>query len=211
MLTIHHLSISQSDRVVWLCEELAIPYVLKRYQRDTETRLAPPEYKALTPFGTAPVITDGALVLGESGAILEYLAQTYGDGRLIIAPGQPGYADFLYWFHFANGSFMPAALIESIARRVEGGPALMAGLRARVDRAYDMAEARLAAVPYFAGAEFTIADIMMLFPMTTMRVFAKRDLTPYPNIRAYLQRSVERPAYQAAMRKADPDFNVPIE
>ena len=112
MLTVHHLGISQSERAVWLCEELGIPYELKLYERDPVTRLAPPSYKAVSPFGTAPVITDGETVLGESAAILEYLIETHGGGRLALHPGDKGYADYLFWFHFANGSFMPAALAD---------------------------------------------------------------------------------------------------
>lgn len=210
MLTVHHLGISQSDRIVWLCEELDIPYDLKRYDRDAKTRLAPDDYKALTPFGTAPVITDGALVLGESAAIIEYLSHTYAQGKLLVAPGAPNYPDFLFWYHFANGSFMPAALMDSVMNRLGAGPDMMPGLRVRVSKAYDMIEARLGQVPYLAGEAFTAADIMTLFPLTTMRAFAPRDLGPYPHIRAYLQRIAARPAFQRAMRKADPDFTVPM-
>lgn len=210
MLVVHHLGISQSDRIVWLCEELGIPYELRRYRRDPETRLAPAAYRALTPFGTAPVISDGGLVLGESAAIIEYIAETCGDGRFLVRRGSPAYPDFLYWFHFANGSFMPAALIDSIVNRLGGGSELMAGLRARLDRAYDQIEARLGRVPFLAGDAFTAADIMTLFPLTTMRVFSPRDLGPYPHIGAYLQRIAARPAFRRAMQKADPDFDLPL-
>ncbi|MCW0232157.1 MAG: glutathione S-transferase family protein [Ferrovibrio sp.] len=210
MLVIHHLGISQSDRIVWLCEELGIPYELKRYARDPQTRMAPADYRALTPFGTAPVIDDGDLRLGESAAIIEYIAQTYGDGRLLIRPGAPGYADFLYWFHFANGSFMPAALIDSLCNRLPGGAGAMTALRARLDRAYDQIEDRLGRVPFLAGAAFSAADIMTLFPLTTMRVFSPRDIGPYPQIRAYLQRIAARPAFRRAMQKADPGFDLPL-
>ena len=211
MLTVHHLGISQSDRIVWLCEELGIPYALQRYDRDPNTRLAPAAYRALTPFGTAPVITDGDITLGESGAIIEYIAQTYGNGHLILRPGLPGYTDFLFWFHFANGSFMPAALIDSMAKRMGGaGDGVMASLSARFDRAYDMLEARLRAAPYLAGEGFTAADIMMLFPLTTMRLFSRRDIGPYPNIRTYLQRIAGRPGFQRAMQKAEPGLELPL-
>lgn len=210
MLVVHHLGISQSERIVWLCEELGVPYELKRYERDPETRLAPPEYRALTPFGTAPVISDGDLVLGESAAIVEYMAQTYGAGRLFLRAGSPGYADFLFWFHFANGSLMPAALIDSLARRVGGEDEMMAGLRTRLDRAYDLLEARLGAAPFLAGGAFTAADIMILFPLTTMRRFSRRDIGPYPHVRAYTERIAARPAYRRAMRKAEPDLQLPL-
>jgi glutathione S-transferase len=211
MITVHHLGISQSDRIVWLCEELEIPYELKHYERDPVTKLAPSAYRALTPFGTAPVITDGKVVLGESAAIIEYIATLYGKGRLQVAPGTPGYADYLFWFHFANGSLMPSAMIDMIAQMVGEGNELMGALRSRLDRAYTHLEARLGEVPYLAGASFTAADIMTLFPLTTMRMFAPRDLKPYPNVRAYLKRVGERPAFQRAMAKADPGFKVPLE
>jgi glutathione S-transferase len=210
MLTVHHLGISQSDRIVWLCEELGIPYELKKYDRDPVTRLAPAAYKALHPCETAPVITDGDLVLGESAAIIDYVIAKYGNGRLALAPDHPDFADYLYWFHFANGSFMPAGMTDLVLgilgmRDQEA----VKPLRARGDRAYAMAEQRLGEATWFAGDQFTAADIMMLFPLTTMRVFAPRDLAAYPNIRAYLARVGERPAFQRAARKGDPDL-VPL-
>jgi glutathione S-transferase len=211
MLVIHHLGVSQSDRIVWLCEELGVPYQLLRYERDATTKLAPSAYRALTPFGTAPVITDGDVVLGESAAIVEYIITLYGQGRLTVAPGAPGYADYLFWFHFANGSLMPSAMVDMIAQIIGQGNELLAALRERLNRAYVHIEARLGVVAYLAGADFTAADVLTVFPLTTMRAFAPRDLTPYPNIRAYLKRIGERPAFQRAMAKADPGFKVPLE
>src|SRR3984957_1451378 len=211
MLVVHHLGISQSDRIVWLCEELELPYELKRYERDPASKLAPPAYRALTPFGTAPVITDGNVVLGESAAIIEYIIALYGKGRLTIAPGAPGYADYLFWFHFANGSLMPSAMVDMIAQMMGDGNELMGALRNRLDRAYAPLEARLGEAAYLAGDLFSAADIMTLFPLTTMRAFAPRDIKPYPNIRAYLKRVGARPAFQRAMAKADPGFNVPLD
>jgi glutathione S-transferase len=210
MLTVHHLGISQSDRIVWLCEELEIPYELKKYDRDPVTRLAPAEYKALHPCETAPVITDGDLVLGESGAIVDYIIARYGNGRLALGPDHPDFADYLYWFHFGNGSFMPAGMTQLVLGILGlADQEAVKPLLARGDRAYAMSEERLAKATWFAGDEFTAADIMMLFPLTTMRVFAPRDLAPYPNIRAYLARIGGRPAFQRAARKGDPDL-VPL-
>lgn len=208
MLVVHHLGISQSDRIVWLCEELGIFYELRRYERDATSRMAPAEYKALHPFGTAPVITDQDLVLGESGAIIEYIVARYGGGRLIPRKDDADFADYLFWFHFANGSLMPAAMIDLIVNMLGvplAGDTIKA-LRSRLEAAYAMIEERLGQVRYFAGDRFTAADIIMLFPLTTMRAFVPRDLSPYPNILAYLQRIGERPAYQQAMKKADPDL-----
>jgi glutathione S-transferase len=207
MLTVHHLGISQSDRVVWLCEELGLDYELVRYDRDPTTRLAPAAYKALHPFGTAPVITDGDLVLGESGAIIDYILAKYGDGGLTVGPDQPNFTDYLFWFHFANGSMMPAGMVSMVVNLITGGqPGPLSGLTSRIDTAWDMVEQRLGEAPYFAGEAFTAADIIMLFPLTTGRIFGPRELGPYPNIRAYLQRIGARPAYQRAMAKADPDL-----
>jgi glutathione S-transferase len=212
MIVVHHLGISQSDRIVWLCEELGIPFELKHYQRDPQTRLAPAEYRALTPFGTAPVLPDGELTLGESGAIIEYIIATYGAGRLTVRPGQPGYTDYLFWLHFANGSLMPSAMVDLIAQMIDpkGENPLLGLLRDRLNRAYGQIEARLGETLHLAGDAFTAADIMSVFGLTTMRMFAPRDLGPYPNIKAYLQRIGERPAFQRAMAKADPGFQVPL-
>jgi glutathione S-transferase len=212
MLVVHHLGISQSDRIVWLCEELAIPYELIRYERDPVTRLAPAAYRALHPFGTAPVITDGDTVLGESGAIIEYIIARHGAGRLAVRADSPAFADYLFWFHFANGSVMPSSMLDLVAGMMgDAAPrGALAALRERSDRAFAMIESRVAAVPWFAGTEFTAADIIMLFPLSTMRAFVPRDLTPYPHIRAYLTRIAARPAYRRAMAKADPGYSPPL-
>ena len=212
MLTVHHLGISQSDRIVWLCEELDIPYTLVRYERDPVTRLAPPEYGALHPFGTAPVITDSELVLGESGAIIDYIVARHGDGRFVLGPHHPDFANYLFWYHFANASLIPSMMIGMIAGMIGGAPkaAVLQSLNARSDRAFAMIEQRLSEAPYFAGAEFSAADIMMMFPLTTMRMFAPRDLSGFPHLLNYLQRIGERPAFRTAMAKADPGFSVPL-
>jgi glutathione S-transferase len=209
MITVHHLGVSQSERIVWLCEELAIPYTLRRYDRDPTTRLAPVDYKLLHPMGIAPVITDGDLVLAESGAILEYVIARYGNGRLAVGPDRPNFADYLFWFHFANGTMMPSEMSGVISTRLglkEGNP-LMAMLKDRSERAFALVERRLDDVPYFAGNEFTAADIMMLFPLSTMRAFTQRDLSLLPHIKAYLKRIGERPAYQRAITKGDPGMS----
>ena len=205
MLTVHHLGISQSERIVWLCEELALPYQLVRYERDKVTRLAPPEYKALHPFGTAPVIVDGAVVLAESAAIMEYIIARHGNGRLAVRPDAPNYADYLFWFHFANGSMMPVQFAGAIKPTADETPRTRIS-RERCERTWQMVESRLGAVPYFAGQEFTAADIIMMFPLTTMRVFAPRDISGYPHVLAYLQRLGARPAYRQAMQKGDPQL-----
>jgi glutathione S-transferase len=206
MITVHHLGVSQSERIVWLCEELGIPYTLKRYERDPVTKLAPEAYRALHPMGIAPVITDADIVLPESGAIIEYLIAKYGQGRLAVPAAAPNFADYLFWFHFANGTLMPSEMsaLMSAMLGLEGDNPILAIFRARSARAYALIEARLSAVAFFAGADFTAADIMMLFPLTTMRAFSRRDLAALPALRAYLKRIGERPAYQRALAKGDP-------
>src|ERR1700751_3001786 len=145
MLTVHHLGKSQSERIVWLCEELSIPYELKRYTRDAVTMLAPADYKALHGIGTAPVITDGDLVLAESGAVIDYIIARRGGGRLALKPDHPDFAQFLFWYHFANGTLQPSMGRNMILNRLrlpEDNPILTA-TRARVDRAFDLVDARL--------------------------------------------------------------------
>ncbi|QDP20831.1 glutathione S-transferase family protein [Bradyrhizobium cosmicum] len=206
MLTVHHLGKSQSERIVWLCEELGIPYELKRYTRDPVTMLAPAEYKALHPIGAAPVITDGDLLLAESGAIVDYILVKYGNGRLVLGPDQPGFAQFLYWFHFANGTLqagMGRLMILNRLKLAQDNPMLVA-TRTRVDRAFDLVDARVRDAEYLAGDTFTTADIMMGFSLTTMRYFQPYDLSRCPNVVKYLGRIGARPAYRRAMEKGDP-------
>jgi glutathione S-transferase len=206
MLTVHHLGKSQSERIVWLCEELAIPYELKRYARDAKTMLAPPDYKALHPIGAAPVITDGDIVLAESGAVVEYIVARYGNGRLTLRADDPDFAQFLYWFHFANGTLqanMGRLMMLTRLKPASDNPVLLA-TKARVDRAFDLVEARTRESAYLAGDAFTTADIMMGFSLTTMRYFQPYDLERCPNVRTYLARLGARPAYARAMEKGDP-------
>jgi len=213
MLTVHHLGRSQSERIVWLCEELLLDYELKRYGRDPATRLAPPEYKALHPIGTAPVVTDGGLVLGESGAIIEYIIAKYGGGRLARQAGHPEFADYLYWFHYANASFQALLHRALVARRLEPPPdhRVLLDLQARLGRALDFLNRRLGEEDYLAGSELTAADIMIVFSLTTMRTFTSYDLKPYPHIIAYLRRIGAREAYQRAMRKGDPGMALVLD
>jgi glutathione S-transferase len=205
-LTVHHLGISQSERIVWLCEELEMPYVLKRYDRDPQIRMAPAEYKALHPLGAAPVITDGDLVLSESGAIIEYIIGKYGNGRLVVGPDASNYADYLFWYHFANGTMMPDQLAGLMVNFVGEDNPMAQFMQQRAERGWLLMEDRLGKMPYLAGADFTAADIINLFALTTMRAFVPRDLANYPNLRAYLKRIGERPAYRRAMEKAEPGW-----
>jgi glutathione S-transferase len=206
MLTVHHLGKSQSERIVWLCEELEIAYELKRYTRDPVTMLAPADYKALHPIGAAPVITDGDLVLAESGAVVDYIIAKFGNGRLALKADHPDFASFLYWFHFANGTLQANMGRNMILNRLNlaADNPILAAVKARVDRAFDLIDARTREAEYLAGSEFTSADIMMGFSLTTMRYFLPYDLARCPNILGYLARISRRPAYRRAMEKGDP-------
>jgi len=211
MITVHHLQASQSERIVWLCEEIGIHYELKSYSREPNGA-APPTYKALHPQGTAPVITDGALALAETGAIVDFILTRHGGGRLVVDPQASNFPDYLYWLHFGNGFFVPAAMMGIVAARMAGEDKQAAeAFTGRRELAYRLSEERLGKVPYFAGSDFTAADIMMVFPLTTMRAATGRDISDSPNLRAYLRCIGERPAYQRAMKKSDPEMEPRLE
>ncbi len=203
MLTVHHLRISQSERIVWLCEELGLDYDLKLYNRREDNRLAPDEYKALHPMGIAPVIQDWDLVLGESGAIVEYITAKYGNGKLVPVPDSPDYPDHLFWFHFANATFMTNGMM-AIAAQQAGAKEMPPFVAERSRKAWEMVEARLGEAEYFGGSGLTTADIMMGFQLTTSRAFNNKSIAGMPNLQAYLKRIGARAAYQSAMAKAEP-------
>jgi len=211
MLTIHHLGISQSERIVWLAEELGLDYELKLYQRRADNRLAPDDYKALHPMGIAPVITDGDLVLGESGAICDYICARYGAGRLVPGRDDADFADHLFWFHWSNGTFMTTLMMQLVlAGGGENNPARVF-VDDRSRRGWSMVEARLGEKPFFGGANLTTADIMMVYCLTTSRAFRGLSIDAYPNLKAYLKRIGQRPAYQRAMAKAEPGMTPMLE
>jgi len=208
MLIVHHLRRSQSERIVWLCEELGIDYELRAYDRDPVTMLAPAEYKAIHPMGTAPVVRDGDVVLGESGAIVQYLVDKHGGRELVIAPADRAYPDYLFWFHFANATLQPALGRNMLVHRLElaAEHPMRKAQRARLELVLGTVDARVRDAEWLAGKAFTAADVMSVFPLTTMRLFYPLDLAPYPHIRGYLQRIGARPAYRRAMEKGDPGF-----
>lgn len=203
MLTVHHLRISQSERIVWLCEELGIDYELKLYNRREDNRLAPDEYKALHPMGIAPVIEDDGLVLGESGAICEYIDRKYGGSRLSPGADNADFADHLFWFHFSNATFMTNGMM-ALAVQSTGAADMPPIVADRGAKGWQLAEARLGEAEFFGGRNLTLADIMMGFNLTTSRAFGGASLEPFPNIAAYLKRIGERPAYKRAMEMAEP-------
>ena len=204
MLTIHHLRLSQSERIVWLAEELGLDYDLKLYNRRTDNRLAPDEYKALHPMGIAPVITDGDLVLGESGAIMDYIVAKYApDTALVPGVDHTDFADHLFYYHWANATFMTNGMMALVAQFM-GATELPAFVADRVAKGWKIVEQRLGEADYFGGAQLTTADIMMGFQLTTSRAMSGMSIDHLPNLQAYLQRIGERPAYQRAMAKCEP-------
>lgn len=217
MIIVHHLNNSRSQRVLWLLEELGVPYEIKRYQRDARTMLAPPELRAIHPLGKSPVITDGDLTLAESGAILEYLAERHGGGRLIPTAGTRERLRYSYWMHYAEGSAMPPLLmklvfdrlprgvpgvIRPLARMIANG-ALGTFVRPNLERHLDYMESELSGRRWFAGDEFTAADIQMSFPLEAAAARAGLD-AGRPNLWRFLETIHARPAYQRALEKGGP-------
>jgi len=215
MIVVHHLNNSRSQRVLWLLEELGVPYEIKRYQRDAKTMLAPPELKAVHPLGKSPVIQDGALTLAESGAILEYLVERHGNGRLAPAPGTPERLRYTYWMHFAEGSAMPPLLLKLVFDRIEKAPmpffvkpvARAIARRAKegfvqpnIDRNLDFMESALQGRDWFAGAAFGAADIQMSFPLEAARARGGLD-ERRPRLMDFLARIHARPAYRRAIER----------
>lgn len=215
MITVHHLNNSRSQRVLWLLEELGVPYEVKRYQRDPVTMLAPPSLRAVHPLGKSPVITDGDTTVAESGAIIEYLVGKYGRGRLVPAEGTPERLRYTYWLHYAEGSAMPPLLLKLIFDKVEQSPMpffvkpIARGIWAKVKSAFitpqiethfDFMEAELGKAPWFAGPEFTAADIQMSYPLEAASQRGGVDRTR-PNLVDFLKRIHARPAYARALEK----------
>ena len=214
MIKVHHLNDSRSQRVLWLLEELGLDYDVVRYERNPGSRLAPPELLAIHPLGKSPVIEDGAITVAETGAIVEYLLETYGQGRLRPAPGSEEARRFTYWLHYAEGSAMPPLLLKLVFTMLpRRAPALMRplvkGVAAKalagfVDpqlRAHvDFWEAELGRSDWFAGDQFTAADIMMSFPVEAGadRAF---DAETKPRLKAFLERIHARPAYRRALQR----------
>jgi glutathione S-transferase len=215
MIVVHHLNNSRSQRVLWLLEELGLPYEIKRYQRDAKTMLAPPELRQVHPLGKSPVITDGDRTLAESGAIIEYLVDRHGGGRLKPPAGSPEALRYTYWMHYAEGSAMPPLLLLLIFNRLETGPMpffirpIARGISRQVKTAFiqpnlkthlDYMESELARSPWFAGNEFSAADIQMSFPLEAASVRAGLDQSR-PKLMDFLQRIHSRPAYKRALER----------
>jgi glutathione S-transferase len=215
MIIVHHLNNSRSQRILWLLEELGLPYEIKRYERDPQTMLAPASLREVHPLGKSPVITDGELTLAESGAIIEYLVERYGNGRLVPASGTPEHLRYIYWLHYAEGSAMPPLLLKLIFDQIEKKPmpffarpiahAIVSRVKSsliepQITQHLDYMEAEIGKSTWFAGDEFTAADIQMSFPLEAAAARAGLNASR-PKLMAFLHRIHTRPAYQQALEQ----------
>jgi glutathione S-transferase len=204
MLTLHHLNDSRSQRILWLLEELGVPYEMKRYQRNAQTRLAPPELEAVHPLGKSPVITDGEIKIAESGAIVDYIIRTCGQGNgkaaMMPAIGSTDYEAYNEWLHYSEGSAMlPLMLNLYVGRLKEAGAPLHPRIDSEMKNHLGYVDGALKGREFFAGDSLTGADIQMSFVGEMAKVFEK--LAPYPNLAAWLVRMLARPAFQRSVEK----------
>ena len=214
MITVHHLNNSRSQRILWLLEELGLQYEIKRYQRDRQTMLAPPELRQVHPLGKSPVITDGDLTLAESGAIIETLADRYGAGKLAPAFGSAERVRYLYWLHFAEGTAQPPLLLKLLFDRIKSkapffvrpvaraiaDQALGTFVLPNINRNLDFMESELGRNEWFAGPQFSAADIQMSFPLEAARARGGLD-EKRPRLMAFLEKIHARPAYLRAVER----------
>ena len=204
MIEVHHLNNSRSQRVLWMLEELGVPYTVVRYERDPKTILAPPELKKVHPLGKSPVIRDGDFVLAESGAIIEYLVEKYGNGRFVPQRGTREYETCRYWVHYAEGSLMMQLLVKIYLERVgEPAKALLERVSGAVRMHLGYVEESLGSSQFLTGSLFTVADVQMSFPLEVSVVQGMLG-DAHPRLKALLARLHERPTYQAALAKGGP-------
>ncbi len=215
MIVVHHLERSRSHRILWLLEELGVPYEIKRYARDPRTLLAPAELRQVHPLGKSPVVTDGELTLAESGAVLDTLTDRYGEGRLRPAAGTAERIRYTYWLHYAEGSVMSPLLMKLVFETVKvqapwvvkpiakaiANQVLRTFVQPQLDVHFGWVERELEGRSWFAGEELTAADIQMSYPLEQL---ASRTGIRSPNIQAWLERVRARPAYQRALERGGP-------
>jgi glutathione S-transferase len=216
MLIVHHLNNSRSQRVLWLLEELGLPYEIKYYQRNAKTMLAPPELRAVHPLGKSPVVTDGDVTIAETGAIVEYLVEKAG-GKLRPAAGTPERLRWTFWLHYAEGSLMSPLLMKLVFSIMPSrSPLLLRGMVKNITRRaqigfvdpqlanhFDFLESELGKSTYFAGDEFSAADVMMSFPLET-GALRGGAFEGRPRLKAFVERIHARPAYKTAIEKGGP-------
>lgn len=217
MLIVHHLENSRSQRILWLLEELRVDYDIIHYKRDKKTNLAPPELRKVHPLGKSPVIDHDGKVIAETGAMIDYILDHFDDGRFRPQPGTADYERYRYWLHYAEGSAMPLLLMKlllsrmgdakmpfyakPIARKLVGG--VSAGyVDPNVDLHFSYIDSELSKRSWFAGENFSGADVIMSFPLEAYSV--RGDISSKPNISRFLERIHERPAYKEALERGGP-------
>ncbi|MDZ8264090.1 MAG: glutathione S-transferase [Nostoc sp. ChiQUE01b] len=202
MIIVHHLNNSRSQRVLWLLEELGIEYEIKFYERDPKTMMAPESLRQVHPLGKSPVITDADLTIAESGAIIEYLVDRYGNGRLVPASGTPEYLRYKYWLHYAEGSAMPLLVMRLVLNNFGAGDSsVVSGFVApQIKLNFDYIEDELRKNTWFTGNEFTAADIQMSFPLEVVAT-RPEEVKNWPKLKEFVERIHGRPAYQLALER----------
>ncbi|MEH1810499.1 glutathione S-transferase family protein [Nostoc sp.] len=202
MITVHHLNNSRSQRVLWLLEELGIEYEIKFYERDPKTMMAPESLRQVHPLGKSPVITDADLTIAESGAIIEYLVDRYGNGRLVPASGTPEHLRYKYWLHYAEGSAMPLLVMRLVLNNFGAGDSsVVSGFVApQIKLHFDYIEDELRKNTWFAGNEFTAADIQMSFPLEAVAALPE-EVKNRPKLKEFVERIHGRPAYKTALER----------
>ncbi|SDB72496.1 glutathione S-transferase family protein [Belnapia rosea] len=204
MIQVHHLNNSRSQRILWLLEELGVPYEVIRYERDPQTMLAPPELRQIHPLGKSPLVVEEGEVLAETGAIVEALLERHGAGRLAPPPGTPAHRRFRYWLHFAEGSAMTPLLVKLYLMRVgEAAAPVLTRIDANLAAMLDYLEAEVAKEGYFAGPDLTAADVMMSFPLEAATSRGGLDASR-PALFGLLRRLQARPAYRQALERGGP-------
>ncbi len=215
MITVHHLANSRSQRILWLLEELGLEYEVKRYERDPETSLAPPELKKVHPLGKSPVITDGEQVVAESGAIIEYLVDKYGNGKLAPERGTPERLQYTYWLHYAEGSAMMPLLLKLVFNKVEKAKmpffakpfakgisknVCTSFIEPQIRQHLNYMEAEVARTGYFVGDQFSAADIQLSFPLEAAAARGGLD-QKWPNLMSFLEHIHAMPGYKRALER----------
>jgi glutathione S-transferase len=218
MILVHHLENSRSQRVLWLLEELGLAYDLRRYERDPSTSLAPESLRRIHPLGKSPVIDDDGQVVAESGAIIEYLVERHGGGRLVPPPGSPERLRYRYWMHFAEGTAMPPLVMKLVFDRIASAPmpffvrpiaraisakVLGSFVMPNIERQLAFMESELSPSGWFAGDDFSAADVQMSFPLEAAAARGGLDAR-YPRLTDFLARIHARPAYQRALERGGP-------
>ena len=215
-LIVHHLNNSRSQRILWLLEELGLPYDIAKYQRDAQTMLAPPELRRIHPLGKSPVVTVDGLTLAESGAIIETLVERYGNGRLAPPPGTPEALRYRYWLHYAEGSAMPPLLLKLVFERIGSAKmpffakpiakgiaakAMSGFIQPQITQHLTFMEGELKDRDWFAGPEFSAADIQISFPLEAAQARGGLNAQDHPRLAAWLAHIHARPAYQRALER----------